>query len=795
MRGALGMVRAGVVFLLVCLALSALTACGGGGGGGSVGGSDPLASLPYAGSTTPAVLAAADVAEIVFNVHFGSTFPVDSPPGALAYPSAESSEVSPAAVVQDTVPGLCGGLLRINITINESTGAFQGTETFEQYNDCELTINGTVNLSGQINLFTGELDPGVMSFELLRVVAADSRVETWSGQATITESWPHETLSYDVRFRDESTGKVYWLDGYQIALTHGFDTRPYVDETIVSGRFYDPDRGYVDQHTVAAIRTYEGDAWPTSGVSIVAGGNGSARLSILSPVIFRVEADLDNDGTYDEYDTGLMHFPGANTPPVAVAGEDSVGNVGCQVSLDGTQSMDGDQDVLQYVWAITSAPVGSVAPLSSTTSPTPLFTPDVIGDYGFTLSVSDGIDLVEDALVLTVYGDLFCLGAAQLTPFASNSQPGAMAIGDVTGDALNDVVVATASFNTQNSDPAQDYHLYVFAQNGQGQLSAAVSYPAGDGNSLGIADLNGDGRMDVAVTATTGVGVFYQDLNGQLGEMQLLPFGETAEGYDFNRLVVADFTSDGRADIVSVYSKFESARVRLYVQSDVGTLEAPILFTTDPGLWLPQVADINGDTKPDLVLTSNEFGRGSVFMGAFAKHLLQGAATLTDPVDYPLPCSPPLCGFSTSDMALDDFNGDGRVDVVAHVFDDGTWFNLYAQLETGEAAEATLLSPPSGGNFYQQLETGDIDGDGRAEFMAVESGNTMSVDILRPETALVDGLWERYPLGFGNYNSSSQMAALGDLNNDGVVDLAAAVFSGVSGGSELLVLPGNAPGP
>jgi hypothetical protein len=71
-----------------------------------------------------------------------------------------------------------------------------------------------------------------------------------------------------------------------------------------------------------------------------------------------VEADVDGDEVY-EFNTGRVHFPGANTLPVADADEDAIGNVGCPISIDGSKSADADLDALQYKWMVVSAPMAS----------------------------------------------------------------------------------------------------------------------------------------------------------------------------------------------------------------------------------------------------------------------------------------------------------------------------------------------------------------------------------------------------------------------------------------------------
>jgi len=80
-----------------------------------------------------------------------------------------------------------------------------------------------------------------------------------------------------------------------------------------SGRYYDPDEGYVVVSTEEAFVIYDGDDWPLQGVLVITGDTGSeggrtkARLTVLTSTTFRVEADTDVDGSYD-WDSGVLDW-------------------------------------------------------------------------------------------------------------------------------------------------------------------------------------------------------------------------------------------------------------------------------------------------------------------------------------------------------------------------------------------------------------------------------------------------------------------------------------------------------
>lgn len=97
------------------------------------------------------------------------------------------------------------------------------------------------------------------------------------------------------------------------------------------------------------------------------------------------------------------NLPGA--APAARAGEDITILFGNMVSLDASASNDPDGNALTYLWTFKTKPVGSNPALAITnhTQAKAEFTPDVVGEYILTLTVSDNIwPAVIDELKITV---------------------------------------------------------------------------------------------------------------------------------------------------------------------------------------------------------------------------------------------------------------------------------------------------------------------------------------------------------------------------------------------------------
>ena len=152
----------------------------------------------------------------------------------------------------------------------------------------------------------------------------------------------------------------------------------------------------------------------------------------------------------------------------------------------------------------------------------------------------------------------------------TGSRPQAIAIGDVTGDGRNDVVMTT-SFN---NDAANDHRLFVFAQAPDGSLSAPVGRPlepAGgfvSSDAVAVGDITGDGRGDVVLALSGhGVEVFPQLPSGVLGTPTI-----TSQP-DVTRLRLGQFDSDGRLDVLALGP---NTPLSVLYNDGAGGLRAPV---------------------------------------------------------------------------------------------------------------------------------------------------------------------------------------------------------------------------
>ena len=240
---------------------------------------------------------------------------------------------------------------------------------------------------------------------------------------------------------------------------------------------------------------------------------------------------------------------------------------------------------------------------------------DFNGDGRTDLLISSSTGVIG---VLTGNGDgsfqaAILTSTAGTTPF--------VALGDFNGDGHMDVVTGTGGASGES-----DFgNLIVLLGNGNGTFQTQVSsrlrfWP----QFIVAADLNGDGKMDLA--ATVRENIFGGDIRVFLGNGDGT-FGDPAQvrGEFASLVAIADLNNDAHPDLFGL-EYFDPQSNPMEIQWMLGKGEGTfqdavfnpcalssgcIQLSTRPS-WLA-VADLNGDGLPDLVVTNPDDNSISVF--------------------------------------------------------------------------------------------------------------------------------------------------------------------------------------
>ena len=424
--------------------------------------------------------------------------------------------------------------------------------------------------------------------------------------------------------------------------------------------------------------------------------------------------------------------------------------------------------------------------------------------------------------------------APVLTPTPGNDNCSTLAVGDLNGDGKDDLIVihqSACSGGTSSID--------VMIGNGDGTFTLGTNYPITNTNLPGgvLADTTGDGKLDivlvdeavpakvwtllgngngtfqaktsVTLSGTSGNGPTFSDLNGDglldIAEMDsdtneltiYLATSPTAyatavsypssDGVeDACSLTVGDLTGDGKGEAVNANCQDDTLTV--YVNDGDGTfqngvyyaagLSAPDGTTADLYPGAVSIADVNGDGKADIISSNENSSDLTILLG-------NGDGTVTVPsIGYA------VGGFPGQPAIVADFNRDGYADLVVPNLDFSlVFFKGYGDGTFRSALDyyAPIIEDTPDG---VTVATGDFNGDGNPDFVmgnccGAQAGIT--VFLSRADGSLMPGV---------NYVSANatqelQYVAVGDFNQDGKLDIAAAdsdngavqIFNGVGDGT------------
>ena len=340
----------------------------------------------------------------------------------------------------------------------------------------------------------------------------------------------------------------------------------------------------------------------------------------------------------------------------------------------------------------------------------------------------------------------------------TGSWPEAVQVGDVNGDGLADVVLTTSYY----FDPEHDFKLYVFLQQPDGQLAAAVLFPT-NGNypnparSVQIGDVNGDGRPDIVLGNNNNIEVFLQQSDGTLSPsvVYATPMAQIIR--------VGDVNNDGRADVVGL--DWSSNNVAVFLQNAGGTLDPAVMYSAPHGGYNDlDLGDVNGDGLTDIAVMSGQTSLPNVVV-------LTQAATggFSTPVSYSV-----APGVLTRGLAVGDANGDGRNDIVV-TYGGNTPYSKLGVLYQNAAGGLDPAVSFDSLDIPEPVEIADVNRDGRADIIVLHGGWVNAGVYLQNADGSLQAE-ELYAIPYASHYKP-QGLAVGDFNGDGVPDIAVADYN------------------
>jgi FG-GAP-like repeat len=309
----------------------------------------------------------------------------------------------------------------------------------------------------------------------------------------------------------------------------------------------------------------------------------------------------------------------------------------------------------------------------------------------------------------------------------------AVKLADLNGDGNIDVACARAGGGAK-----------VFLGNGDGSFATPASYPPDPiplSSAVAIGDVNGDSKPDLAIT-NFGIFTFSPGTVSVLinnGDGTFARSASYGVGLWPSSVAIGDVDGDGQADIAVANGNSDDVSVLLNLGS--GTFAAAVNFPAGDRPDSILMADLNGDARLDLTFATQS--GVNVLMN-------RGNGTFAAPVNY-------VSGGAVMSVATGDVNGDGRIDLAL----------------AGNSSVTVLLNRGNGtfpntavyatGRTPTSVAIGDVNGDGKPD-LAVANRDSVDVSVLLNNE---NGTFAP-PV---NYFNPGESVGIADFTGDGRPDL------------------------
>jgi hypothetical protein len=229
-----------------------------------------------------------------------------------------------------------------------------------------------------------------------------------------------------------------------------------------------------------------------------------------------------------------------------------------------------------------------------------------------------------------------------------------------------------------------------------------------------------------------------------------------AVGRSPGSVAIADFNGDGKLDIVTANEESGDASVLLG--------DGKGGFSPAPGSPFPAghrpndlaVGDFNRDGRLDLAFANHETQHLTVLLG-------DGRGGFA-----PAPHSPLTVAVKPHPhgIATGDFNGDGNLDLVTDSWAEDRLELLFGDGRGGFATPGAYVAV--GKHPYQRVRVADLNGDGKADIVSTNlDGDNVTILLGDGRGGFRQPPGSPFPCGDSPFN-----VAIGDVNGDGIPDLA-----------------------
>ena len=317
-----------------------------------------------------------------------------------------------------------------------------------------------------------------------------------------------------------------------------------------------------------------------------------------------------------------------------------------------------------------------------------------------------------------------------------------IALGDLDGDGDLDAVFANMHARSE-----------IWRNNGQGRFTNAYKDIGGEAHGVGLGDLDSDGDLDMVLAPASnseGSRIYFNDGAGHF-TLASTALGDAA--ITANSLELIDADGDGDLDI-SVYYVDGQRHCRLYTNDGQGQFTLTEIQFPGIAAW----GDIDNDGDRDAIcLQHGQTGSG---VKVFVNH---GALSFAEAQHISAPVF-----FAPGTGALGDIDGDEDLDLV---IGGGSSLDSPLTLLRNDGAGFFTYDPSSSFSAYgARVSLGDFNSDGATDVYLGCLNHAKLIGLGDSRGQIVDS-----GILLGD-TSMAGVAAIGDLDGDGDLDLFIAIY-------------------
>ena len=322
--------------------------------------------------------------------------------------------------------------------------------------------------------------------------------------------------------------------------------------------------------------------------------------------------------------------------------------------------------------------------------------------------------------------------------------------------------------------------------------------------AVAVSDFNHDGKLDVATITSVYSGQVAVLLGRGDGSFQpAVYYTVDSEDQSLSWIAAADFNGDGKVDLA--VTDQHGYNISILLGNGDGTFRSPVSYPTTQRPTFVDIGDFNHDGKPDLIVVDG--GYVSVMLGngdgtfqppkdnsIFSSNAPLGVGDFDRDgnLDVAVPESPGRLGLgillgnsdgtfregaqyavgSSSSVAVGDFNGDHKLDLVALVAG-----NSDVQILLGNGDGSFQLGASYSAGQVAAITTADVNGDGKLDLLFLTTTYPIATCQLTVMLGDGDGTFQS-PVSYGSFDYGSPDIAVGDFNRDHQPDVVVADWLG-----------------